>query len=124
MNFSYLLSACDKYAPDDRKCVCINNAIFVQDSAWATKGVGAKTNNPCNMRPAGENSPILAGVHVALGNGNFAKFSTLRDGVEACVELYARKYRGKSPSTIVAVWAQTTSPGYHGAVANCFTSIP
>jgi hypothetical protein len=79
-----LASACG----NEEKCICINNAIFKNDSAWATAGVGERINNPCNMRPPQLWTPsVLFSIYNAKGNGQFAKFKTLNDGVTACAEL-------------------------------------
>lgn len=117
---SMLHAACKEFAPTDAQCECINAEIFISDSGWATNGVGAKTNNPCNMRLAGAKSPVRATPYYAKGNGTFSNFSSMQDGTRACVDLYARKYRGKSWDAIANTWAQTNAAVYHDALGACF----
>lgn len=74
------------------------------------------------MRPSGENSNIDSGVYKAPGNGYFASYDSLRDGMRACVDLYARKYQGAHPDTITRVWAgNPQSQGYWTAIRSCYS---
>jgi len=117
-----LASACQKIAPNDPKCYCINNAVFKHDSSWATSGVGKKTNNPGNMRvPRLWKPSVSFTVYHSPGNGVFSKFKTLEDGITANVELYSRLYKDLSPGTLVDVWADGGGNAhYRGAVKSCF----
>ena len=54
------------------------------------------------------------------GNGTFAKFESMRDGIMANVELYSRFYAGRTPNNTVSIWAQSDSSNYRQAVKNCF----
>ncbi len=117
-----LVKACDKHAPGDAKCACVNHAIFVHDSGFATQGVGKRALNPCNMRIPGTWTPAVGkpGKEHSV-NGTFAKFETLADGVDACVETYARFYRDKDASTLVSAWtAGGGNREYRTAVSNCY----
>ena len=107
---------------DDGRCVCVNDAIFKHDSSWATAGVGKRTLNPCNMRPPVTWAPSVAfEVYHAKGNGKFAKFDTLSDGITACVELYQRNYSTLPPAKLVARWTDGGGKGaYTAAVTRCF----
>ena len=104
----------------DEKCVCINNAIFKHDSSWATKGVGARAKNPCNMRMPSTWEPtgIIASTQGAVGH--FAVYDSLENGINGCVELYSRFYADLDPYTLTTRWAQTHDKNYHNAVASCF----
>lgn len=114
---SHLGKACD----GERKCICVNDAIFRHDSSWATKGIGRKASNPCNMRPPKLWKPSVPfTVYKSPGNGEFAKFGSLEDGITACVELYKRSYADLDAKTLVKRWAQTSNKNYHDAVASCF----
>ncbi len=115
---SILANACDY----DEKCFCINNAIFKHDSSWATAGIGKKTLNPCNMRPPKTWEPSAPfTVYHAKGNGKFARFETLADGINACVELYDRFYDELSANKLVSRWTDGGgNKAYHSAVSNCF----
>ena len=115
------MQACERYSPGDPKCVCVVNAIATQDSAWGTAGIGKKTNNVCNVRPLGEKSPIPHEIYHAASNGDFASFSTIQDGIDACVDLYARRFAGKMPDEITRIWAgNPESKGYWQAISACF----
>jgi hypothetical protein len=112
-----LASACG----NDQKCACINNAIFIHDSSWATKGVGARFNNPGNMRPPSSWSPSVSFTVGQTANGPFAKFATLEDGIIANVELYKRFYADLPPQKLVTRWAGGGgNSSYRSAVASCF----
>jgi len=124
-----LAAACREFAPNDAQCVCINNAVFVRDSAWATANnadgtpsVGKRMNNPGNVRCLGDNSPVPSVCTPTKNNGSFAKFDSLEDGVRANVDLYARLYAGKGWTDLTNTWAQTKSKEYHEAVGSCFNS--
>lgn len=113
-----LAEACES----EEKCICINNAIFKHDSSWATAGVGAKTNNPCNMRiPKTWKPSVKVSTYYSPGNGSFARFDTLADGITACVELYKRNYSKLPPDTLVTRWTSgDNNREYLTAVYNCF----
>jgi len=106
----------------DVKCTCINNAIFTHDSSWATAGVGKNANNPGNMRIPKTWKPSVAfTVYHANGNGKFAKFSSLEDGIKANVELYHRFYKDLPASQLVSIWTDDDGDkNYHKAVSNCY----
>lgn len=107
----------------DEKCICINNAIFKHDSSWATAGVGRKANNPGNMRIPRTWSPsVPLTTYHANGNGTFAKFATLQDGVQANVELYYRFYdKFETADALVDQWADGGGNwSYRNAVRSCF----
>jgi hypothetical protein len=112
-----------KSCKGDERCICINNAIFKHDSGWATAGVGRKANNPGNMRPPKLWTPSVPfTIYHAKGNGQFAKFETLEDGVQANVELYFRHYaKYENADALVNVWADGGgNSSYRGAVRKCF----
>lgn len=107
----------------DEKCICVNHAIFKHDSGWATAGVGRKANNPGNMRPPKTWSPSVPfTIYYAKGNGQFARFESLRDGVQANVELYFRFYsKYTNADDLVDVWADGGgNASYRNAVRKCF----
>lgn len=107
----------------DEKCICIVNGIFKHDSGWATAGVGKKALNPGNMRiPKTWEPSVPFTVYHSKGNGQFAQFKTLEDGVIANVELYQRFYaQYESANALVNVWADGGgNASYRSAVANCF----
>lgn len=98
------------------------DAIFTHDSAWATAGVGKWAKNPGNLRCLSPDSPYKSTcVQSSNNNGWFAKFDDLETGVYASVDLYVRKYMGKSPDEITAVWAGSPqSGGYWQAIRACY----
>lgn len=118
---------------DDERCICINNAVFIHDSGWATANnrdgspsVGKRLNNPGNMRPPKKWKPSVPFVPVKVpGNGEFAKFNSLEDGVRANVELYKRHYaKYKTADALVNVWADGGgNHHYRQAVRDCFSNI-
>lgn len=114
----YLAMECE----GDAKCSCINAAIFKHDSSWATAGVGRKAKNPCNMRPPSTWKPsVKMGVYKSPGNGTFAKFDTVEDGITACVELYKRNYKDMPPQKLVSLWtAGGGNKHYRSAVSSCY----
>ena len=116
----YATEACAELSPGDKHCACVVSAIAKQDSGYATLGVGAKTNNPCNLRPIGENGGIPHTDYHSPGNGFFGKYANLRDGTKACVDLYVRKYKGLRTDTITWQWARTRNPAYYGAIRSCY----
>lgn len=111
-----------------KKCICINDAIFKHDSSWATAGVGARTLNPCNTRPSA-NHPKPFKVAYSK-NGPFAQFSTLDDGIISCVSLYQRNYSKLGPTATVKIWSghsrdknfpsTPSERAYVSAVASCY----
>lgn len=107
---------------NDDRCVCVNDAIFKHDSSWATAGIGARINNPCNMRvPSTWKPSVPFTVYRARGNGVFSRFETLQDGVTACVELYARNYKHLPPDTLVSIWTDGGgNRAYRAAVSSCY----
>lgn len=116
------LAMLTKACEGDGKCICIVDAVAKHDSSWATAGIGKKTNNVCNMRPPGTWKPSVPfSVYRAKGNGVFAHFNSVQDGVTACAELYNRFYADLSADKLVSRW---TSGGgnvaYRSAVASCF----
>lgn len=118
-NQTILRTACH----NDEKCICINNAIYKHDSSWATAGIGKKVNNPGNMRPPRTWKPSVPfTIYNAKGNGQFAHFQTLEDGIIANVELYQRNYaKYETANALVSVWAGGGGNSeYRRAVANCF----
>lgn len=119
-----------KACKGDERCICINNAVFKHDSGWATANnpngtpsVGKRALNPGNMRPPKKWTPSVSFtvMHVP-GNGQFAKFETLEDGVQANVELYFRHYAHyTNANDFVSVWADGGGKGsYRAAVQSCF----
>jgi hypothetical protein len=96
------------------------NAIFIHDSKWATEGVGKWANNPGNLRCMSSASPYKHQCVESPGNGFFAKFQTLEDGIGANVDLYARLYAGKTAREITRIWAQTNNPSYFSAIDKCY----
>ena len=116
--------ACD----GDAKCVCVLNAIFIHDSSWATAGVGKRTKNPCNTRPS-DNHPRPFTVEHTV-NGPFARFSTLNDGIESCVEVWRRGYQDKSAFDTAKIWTgnrknkdygkKKEERAYINAIGKCF----
>jgi hypothetical protein len=113
-----LASAC----AGDGKCICINSAIFKHDSSWATAGIGKKTNNVCNMRPPKLWKPSVPfTIYNAPGNGKFAKFNSIADGITACVELYQRNYKHLPPAALVSRWTDKGgNRAYRSSVASCY----
>lgn len=113
----------ERFCNGDAKCVCVENAIFTHDSGWATAGVGKKTNNPGNMRPPRLWQPsVPLTIYKAPGNGVFARFATLEEGVQANVELYTRHYaKYTTADALVSAWAGGGGNAqYRGAVRSCF----
>lgn len=101
--------------------MCINHAIFKHDSSWATAGVGARANNPCNMRVPATWVPSVPISRMQSVNGEFAKFRTLEGGVTACVELYQRLYKDLPASTLVSRWTDGGgNQAYRSAVSSCY----
>jgi len=98
----------------DARCVCINDAIFVHDSSWATAGVGAKALNPCNLRPPTKWTPSVPFTEHQSKNGVFAKFDTLEEGIIACVELWTRSYKGLSAFDTAKVWTGNKMNALYG----------
>jgi hypothetical protein len=98
--------------------------VFSNDSVWLTTGVGARFNNPCNVRCLDLNTSLFQSACTNGGvSGLFAKFDAPEEGIAACVELYTRKYSGLSPEKLVAKWASTTperNPKYFNDVKACF----
>ena len=95
------------------------SAIFTHDSQWCTAGVGKKTNNCGNIRSTSLDVPWTV-YRPVNNNGTFAKFPDIRTGILANVDLYVRKYMGRSPSEITRVWAQTKSGGYFNSINECY----
>lgn len=94
--------------------------VFKHDSGWATAGVGARNLNPGNLRCLSPDSPWESSCVASPGNGHFAKFSTLEDGIYANVDLWNRKYRGKSADAIARIWAGCPqSKAYWDALRGC-----
>jgi hypothetical protein len=114
--------ACDTHAPGDTKCACVMNEIFKHDSGWATAGVGKRAKNPCNMRVPSSWTPAVGKPSKEYSvNGVFAKFATLEDGISACTELYARRYKDLSASVLVSRWTDGGgNAAYRGGVKNCY----
>ena len=117
----FLAEACSTMAPHDSRCYCVVNQIAINDSSWGTAGVGKKTNNPCNIRPMGDASPIEHGVYHSPGNGYFSHFNSMEDGIVACIDLYIRKYSGKTPDELTKIFAENPeSRGYWESVRSCY----
>lgn len=111
----------DKACDGDKKCICINNAIFKHDSSWSTAGVGKRALNPCNMRVPGTWRPSVKIGSLNSVNGKFAKFNSLEDGVTACVELYKRLYSDLPADKLVSRWTDSGgNANYRKAVASCY----
>ena len=115
----------DKACAGDKKCICINNAIFKHDSSWSTAGVGKRALNPCNMRPPKTWKPSVTFKPMAVNQGGdityFAKFNSLQDGVTACVELYKRLYSDLPADKLVSRWTDGGgNKEYRSAVRNCY----
>lgn len=93
-----------------------------------TAGVGKRFNNPCNVRCLDVETSLFEHVMTCEDSGPsgwFAHFNDPRDGIAACVELYARKYRGLATKSLVGKWAATNeerNPEYFDAVESCFNS--
>lgn len=105
----------------DKKCTCINRAIFVHDSSFATAGVGARANNPCNMRKPGSWKPKGVVGQTKGAVGYFLVFDTLENGIKACVETYQRFYKDAPPRALVSAWTAGGGQGhYQAAVSACF----
>ena len=116
-----LSKACNDMAPYDPFCYCVLDAIFTHDSAWATVGVGKWAKNPGNLRCLGEDSTFDHQCEKSPGNGYFAKFDDLETGIEANVDLYVRKYMGKTPEAITRIWAGSPqSKEYWDAIKSCY----
>ncbi len=117
-----LQTACTKTIPGDAKCPCVNAAIFQHDSSFMTAGVGKKTLNGGNMRvPKLWKPSVHLSVYHSPGNGDFAKFDTMEDGITANVELYARNFaRYTTAEKLVKVWTNNTATEYVNAVKACF----
>jgi len=105
----------------DKKCICINKAIFIHDSAFATQGVGARALNPCNMRRPGSWTPEGIAGTTKGSVGKFLVFDTLEHGIHACVQTYQRFYANVGPRALVASWTNGGGKGdYQSAVNNCY----
>lgn len=111
----------DKACDGDAQCICVVDKIAIMDSSWATAGIGKRTLNPCNLRPPSSwKFPVPYTAYQAKGNGYFAHFETLQDGVTACAATYNKYYRDMSPRQLVKVWAQSSNQNYVNMVATCF----
>lgn len=114
-----LRSACG----GDEKCVCINRAIFVHDSGFATAGVGKRARNPCNMRRPGSWAPDGIVGETGGAVGKFLVFDSLESGITACVQVYQRFYTDKTADQLVSAWtAGGGNAQYRSAVRSCFNS--
>ncbi len=112
-----LASACQ----GDKKCSCINRAIFVHDSGFATAGVGKRANNPCNMRRPGTWDPKGVTGETGGAVGHFLVFDSLQSGINACVEVYTRFYTDLTASQLVSRWtAGGGNANYRAAVSACY----
>jgi hypothetical protein len=103
----------------------VNDRIFIHDSSWLTAGQGVRNNNPCNVRPMGKNTPYpYVTVKDTYTIGSYmSRFPDQRTGIFACVELYARKYAGKSADAITYQWAgNPESDGYWTAIRSCYNT--
>jgi hypothetical protein len=98
------------------------SAVFHHDSHFSTRGVGARTNNPGNMRvPSTWKPSVPFTVYHAKGNGTFSRFESLEHGIIANVELYQRFYSSfDSAAALTRTWAKTNNPAYHAAIRKCF----
>ena len=105
---------------NDAKCVCVMDAVFKHDSSWATAGVGKRALNPCNMRIPGSWTPPVTLHSIDTVNGTFARFDSLKDGIQACVETYNRFYSGMSADRLVAYWTGGGNANYRAAVGSCY----
>lgn len=127
MKKGVLKEACDALAPNDDKCFCVMDAVFTSDSQWGTANnkdgspsVGKRFNNPGNLRCISTDSPYHGQCVAVPSNGAFEKFTTLKQGVYAAVDVYARMYSGLPAHDLTFKWARTISKDYHGSVKNCF----
>ena len=95
--------------------------IFRHDSNWATAGIGARTNNPGNLRCLGSDNPWQKSCVASVNNnGHFASFATLKDGIYANVDLWNRLYRGKGADNIARIWAGCPqTKAYWDALRSC-----
>lgn len=118
----FLRKTCEKIAPDDPECYCVMDNVFRQDSGWGTMGVGKKANNMGNMRvPSTWKPSVPMTVYHAAGNGTFAKFESVEDGIVANVELYSRFYKDLSPQLLLSRWVHGGgNANYRAAVFSCF----
>lgn len=93
-----------------------------------TLGVGARNNNPGNVRCLAKDNPYK-GKCVATpdyngdgkpDNAYFEKFPNQEQGIYANVDLYVRKYMGRSPDDITWTWARAKSGSYYESLRACF----
>ena len=111
--------ACSDILPRDPKCSCIQDAIFSSDSSCATKGVGARFNNPGNHRCLGERGYLPSGCKKAR-YGWYAEYQSLQESIVNSVALYGKLYAGKHPLEITRVWSSSLSPHYVSAIQSCY----
>lgn len=115
------MKACNELAKDDPYCYCIMSAILKWDSAYGTLGVGKKLNNATNSRCLGDFGAVQSECVASLGNGYFARFETVEDGIRSGVDLYSRRFRGLPPDVLTFRWAgNPQSQGYWEEVRNCY----
>lgn len=98
-----LQAACDKHSKDPKMCYAVMNGVFKADSAWCTKGAGAKNLNCGNVRPGSGRYGDPETQWIA--KNNWRKYSTLEDGIYDNVAIYAQLYEGKSVEYMRTTWA-------------------
>lgn len=78
--------------------------VFTADSAFCTKGAGAKNNNCGNVRPG---SGKYGDKDVKwIASNNWRRYKTLEDGIMDNVALYVQLYEGKSFDYMRINWAE------------------
>lgn len=102
-NLETLWKACAKHANDVKMCYAVMNGVFKADSAWCTKGVGARTLNCGNLRPGSGKygDPDIEWTP----HNNWRKYNTIEDGIYDNVAVYSQLYEGTTPEYMRTTWA-------------------
>lgn len=105
----------------DQKCQCIVDAIITNESAWFTKGIAPRSNNPCGMRVPSTWTPDGLTGATAGAVGHFATFTSHQHGVTACAQTYKRFYSDVPAATLMNAWVHGGgNSNYRSAVAACY----
>jgi len=89
--------------------------VFLADSHYGTKGLGAKNNNPGNRLC----SKVFYKEKGGKGAGRFCKYSSMKSGIWENVYLYSALYENHSIKALSKRWADG-SKSWENIVASAY----
>ncbi len=78
-------------------------AFAQMDSSMGTKGIGARSYNPTNIRPSTNHLWSCDDISISSSSGKFCNYHSWDRGIEAWFQLINKNYIGKNKTTVEAI---------------------